>query len=613
MDSGARKTHSIGLVLVVTISVVAGLAAVSVNVKSATKDHTLTVSAGAANNPSVSAVTLNGGSPIILIANATQTVYVNFTVSDNDGCADVFTNGNVTTTIYRSGVSTTCAAANPGSSNLNTLNCYLIATTTNNCSGGSSANATATFEVYYFAQATDASSSYPDEGWQAFIEARDASNATSASSSAAVEMNTLAALHVATTTINYGSMSPNTDTGSTNQLATVKNAGNSSTTLRLHGTAMVSGSNSISTSSQHYATSSFTYGGAEQALQEAATDVAGFLVSRPVMTTWTTTTALPTALGYFPSVTNNNYIYRLGGDLDTVNRTSSVQYAFINATGSLDSWVTTTPFPTTRWDFPAIVNNGYIVAIGGFAASLRTSSVLYALMNATGSLESWATTTPLPTAISSFPAVANNGYVYVLGGTTGTATATVLYAPMNATGSLGTWATTTPLPNTRTFFPAVAHNGYLYALGGVSGSRTSTVLFALINATGSLGSWASTTPLPVSLEGHGAVANSGILYVLGGTTGSVTSTVYFAHVNTNGTIGNWSRTSAMPVTHPYLAATENNGYLYRLGGQNAGVSTNNVSFVPVASRNTYWGLAVPNGTPTGTYTGTNFFTAVFSP
>lgn len=226
--------------------------------------------------PTVSAVSLNNGNPITLTVNATTSVNITFTVTDTDGCADVFTNGNVTSTAFRSGAGSSCAP--------NNLSCYTVSTSTHNCSGGSSANATSTFQIYYFAQATDASSSFPSENWQAFVLARDAANATGSVTSAGVELNTLLGIDVTSTTIGYGTIGPGANTGPTNQTSSVKNAGNASTTLNLSGTALTLASNSIATSSQHYATSSFTFGGSEELLSGTPTIVSGFLLTSPTST-----------------------------------------------------------------------------------------------------------------------------------------------------------------------------------------------------------------------------------------------------------------------------------------------------------------------------------------
>jgi hypothetical protein len=126
--------------------------------------------------PTVSAVSLNHGNPITLTSNATTSIDINYTVTDNNGCGDVFYNGNVTSTAYRTAVTSACAA--------NNLNCYItVSTSTNNCpfatSSQSSANVTTTIFIYYFAQATDASSSFSSDTWTASVSARDQTGATS--------------------------------------------------------------------------------------------------------------------------------------------------------------------------------------------------------------------------------------------------------------------------------------------------------------------------------------------------------------------------------------------------------------------------------------------------
>jgi hypothetical protein len=234
------------------------------------------------STPVVSAVTLNGGSAITLTANATTSITLNYTVTDNNGCGDVFYNGLVTSTVFRSGLGAACSASN--------LNCYITnATATNNCpnptSTNTSANVTTTFLIYYFAQATDASSSFSSEAWQASVAVADQTGATHSATSSLVELNTLAAINVTTSSLNYGTVSANSDTGSTNQTATTTNAGNSTTTLQLHTTqTLTSGSNSIPTSSQRYSTSTFTFAGTSTALTASAVSVTGFLLTSPTST-----------------------------------------------------------------------------------------------------------------------------------------------------------------------------------------------------------------------------------------------------------------------------------------------------------------------------------------
>ena len=230
--------------------------------------------------PSVSAVSINGGSAITLTANTTTNISVNATVTDNNGCADI-TSGTSTIKLYRSGItSSSCSSAD-------NLNCYIATafTASSTCSSNTT-NTTTTFAIQYFAQATDSSSSFSAQNWIATVTFKDAANTTGTADSTGVELNTLTAINVTTSSLNYGSLSANQDTGSTNQTATSTNAGNSSTTLQLYASAtLTSGASSIATSSQHYATSTFTFGGAEQALSDTAATVSGFFLTSPTSTT----------------------------------------------------------------------------------------------------------------------------------------------------------------------------------------------------------------------------------------------------------------------------------------------------------------------------------------
>ncbi len=228
--------------------------------------------------PTVSSVVLNAGSPITLTANATTSFNINFTVTDTNGCTDVFDSGNTTTTVFRSGVGGGCTADNK--------NCYTVSTViTDDCITSNSGSATATVNIYYFAQATDASSSFAADNWQAKVQAKDAGGLNSSSTSSGVELNTLLAISVSPTTTNYGSVAAGSNSGSTNQTSTISNVGNSSSTLQVSGTALTNGPNTIATSSQHYATSTFTFGGLEQILSGVAATVSGFTLIGPTTTT----------------------------------------------------------------------------------------------------------------------------------------------------------------------------------------------------------------------------------------------------------------------------------------------------------------------------------------
>ena len=232
--------------------------------------------------PTVSGVAVNAGANITLTTNATTAIAVNATVTDNNGCSDIL-NGSSTILLYRSGItSSTCMTG------ANNANCYLATafTSTSSCQSSVTINTTTTFGVYYFANATDASSSFNANTWLATVVARDGSNSTgTADLATGVEVLTLTGINVTTSSVNYGSLSANSDTGAVNQMTTSTNAGNSSTTLQLSAqSTLTSGANSISTSSQHYSTSTFTYAGTSTALTAVAVTVPGFLLTAPTST-----------------------------------------------------------------------------------------------------------------------------------------------------------------------------------------------------------------------------------------------------------------------------------------------------------------------------------------
>lgn len=238
--------------------------------------------------PTTAAVVLNAGNSINLNPNVTTTINITFTVQDQNGCNDVFTNGNVTTTVYRAGVASgfNCTA--------NSLNCYRVSTTTLNACNGSTSSAavaaTSAVDIYYFADATDSSSSYPAQDWVAHVIAGDATGATSSATSTHQELITLTAINVTTSSTDYGTIAANADTGTTDgttpqRIATTTNAGNSSTTLRLRANGtLASGPNSIATTSQRYSSSSFTFPGTATQLTDTNTTVVGFFLLTPTST-----------------------------------------------------------------------------------------------------------------------------------------------------------------------------------------------------------------------------------------------------------------------------------------------------------------------------------------
>lgn len=262
--------------------------------------------------PSVSSVQINHSTQIILNPNSTTNVDVNATIADNNGCSDI-TGGTTTILIYRDAItSSTCFGAQ------NQLNCYKLSafTSTSSCSGGTNINTTTTFAVQFFAQATDASSSFNGKGWQATVYATDAFGATSTADSGTTTLRSLTAINISQASISYGTLSASSTSAGVNQSSTLKNAGNTSSTLNLSGTSFVSGSNHFATTSQHYATATFTFGTGDTALTDSAAAVSGFTLIGPTTTTnvtgtifWGVTVPGGTPTGTFTATTTFTPIF----------------------------------------------------------------------------------------------------------------------------------------------------------------------------------------------------------------------------------------------------------------------------------------------------------------
>jgi hypothetical protein len=231
--------------------------------------------------PAISGVLVNGGAAINLTAATTTPISVTATISNANGCSEI-TTGTTTVLLYRSGVSSSTCATTP-----NALNCYVATafTASSTCSAGTQ-TATTTFAVQYFAQATDASSSFSSQSWMATVLFRTPDNTTGTADSAGVALNTLTAINVATSSINYGVITANTNTGSTNQVTPVTNAGNSSSSLQVAVlSTLTSGANAIpTTTSQTYYTAPFTWQGSSTFLTASNATIPSFTLTSPTST-----------------------------------------------------------------------------------------------------------------------------------------------------------------------------------------------------------------------------------------------------------------------------------------------------------------------------------------
>ncbi len=282
------------------------------------------------------------------------------------------------------------------------------------------------------------------------------------------------------------------------------------------------------------------------------------------------------------SLAYNGYMYVIGGGGAGGAMYSDVQYARINADGTLGSWATTSSFATAREYHSAVVSRGHIYILGGNTSNLN--DVQYAPINTDGTLGAWNTTTTFNTGRYGHTSVAYNGYIYVIGGTGGVSVGDkIQYAKIDDPGTIGSYRGLNSFGAGRTESGVVAYNGYLYVISGWTSSGTpADTLYARIKADGTLDSWGITSSLVGGSGRHGlaAVVHNNMIYIIGGTSNSTNNwrnDVQRATVNADGTLSAWANFTNLPVGRYGHTASVYNGKIYVTGGAvNGSTQTNTV-------------------------------------
>ena len=184
---------------------------------------------------------------------------------------------------------------------------------------------------------------------------------------------------------------------------------------------------------------------------------------------WSNTSSLNTGrLGGPGVVAHNGYLYAIGGYKS--GYLASVEYAPINNDGTLGLWSSVSSLNARRANVSVSVYNDYIYAVGGGNGAYEYSSVEYANINADGSLGLWTYTTSLNTGRSATDVAVYNGYIYAIAGQNSTGGLRFLnsteVSQINTDGTLGLWSYGSSLNTGRSYLGVGTYNGYLYAVGG---------------------------------------------------------------------------------------------------------------------------------------------------
>ncbi len=211
---------------------------------------------------------------------------------------------------------------------------------------------------------------------------------------------------------------------------------------------------------------------------------------------------LPEARTYLAAAASADHIYLVGGGPTTIDQDAKVYVVSLASDGTISGYRPGPPLPEPRGRAGAVVVNGYLYVAGGEFAGASDScakdQVLYAKVNADGSLGAWTATTSLGAQPTGAVLVASGAHLYLVGGTAaygdksqGDDVGSVLEADIHADGSLGVWQRVGYLPDQRFNHSVGVVAGKLLVFGGLVMNPTPDIalsdgLMATIQADGTL-------------------------------------------------------------------------------------------------------------------------------
>lgn len=266
----------------------------------------------------------------------------------------------------------------------------------------------------------------------------------------------------------------------------------------------------------------YTVGGADATNVPVTTMYRAQVQATGALGAWSTMTALPAARAYHTVVaataytapldttTTAAYVYALGGVDATGQSTTSVYVTKVSPDGGVGAWTTTTALPAALHSASGAVFRGYLYLVGGANNTNAPVATTYrAAVKADGTLGSWETLAPLPTATAFLSLTQFGPYLYAVGGdagtitpvlntSTGTESSNVYAATINlrdGTLTSAGWAQLTALNKARSKHSTLAAGGALLTSSGVySGAAGSSEnSYALLTSSGTLGSWQGAT------------------------------------------------------------------------------------------------------------------------
>lgn len=236
----------------------------------------------------ISNLSLNGGSNIILNEGTFKSVNSTMTVTDSNGCSTIT---SVTAKLYRAPTSTAGTNCSQNDNDCYIGNC--AATTTGNvCDGGvdTSVEYDCGFNVWYIADPTDAGA-YGGDIWAVAATSSDGlADGTATNTGQTIEISSLNALTVSSG-ISHGSMTAGQNTGVTNQPVYATTTGNTAIDAGINGSRYLCSdwptcaTNTIDVWNQKYDTTNQTYSSLTYTLTSTTTPQLELTNAKPTSTT----------------------------------------------------------------------------------------------------------------------------------------------------------------------------------------------------------------------------------------------------------------------------------------------------------------------------------------
>ena len=262
----------------------------------------------------------------------------------------------------------------------------------------------------------------------------------------------------------------------------------------------------------------------------------------------------------------NRFVHVLGGRDENGTSLNQALVGKINIDGTISSWANTTALSSGLSFHASVVatpfnskieGDGFVYVLGGTGSDgAPVSTVSFAALNNDGTLQVWNTTTPLPQALHSAGAVLFRNTIYVAGGaTTGNSpVANVYSANINENGQLDGWVALHSLPTALAYHGLASFGGYLYVVGGETGTAepdaetqvapTDEVYYSRINLrTSEINDWTSNpNTIQKARSKHSTLVLGGSVFVTSGLYSGLSAGVpgssenIYANINSDGTI-----------------------------------------------------------------------------